>query len=192
MGLESVRAPPGMLRTCCSPGRTGVFGPCGVARSIQSVSQPPSPAESAAVLPRWAAWATVSPENTPFRQMRQGGVMSRKVRGASSTLLAMMLVLTACSSGPAKTQQPKAVGAGGPEAKASCNDVKFNGGKPTVAYMPPATEFPYYIAIGEGIEAKAPGLGANTFMLAPQSGSDIRSEERRVGKECRSRWSPYH
>ena len=23
-------------------------------------------------------------------------------------------------------------------------------------------------------------------------GYDIRSEERRVGKECRSRWSPYH
>src|SRR2546430_14834770 len=23
-------------------------------------------------------------------------------------------------------------------------------------------------------------------------GSDHRSEERRVGKECRSRWSPYH
>ena len=22
--------------------------------------------------------------------------------------------------------------------------------------------------------------------------ADIRSEERRVGKECRSRWSPYH
>ena len=22
--------------------------------------------------------------------------------------------------------------------------------------------------------------------------SDMRSEERRVGKECRSRWSPYH
>ena len=22
--------------------------------------------------------------------------------------------------------------------------------------------------------------------------SDYRSEERRVGKECRSRWSPYH
>ena len=22
--------------------------------------------------------------------------------------------------------------------------------------------------------------------------SDFRSEERRVGKECRSRWSPYH
>ena len=23
-------------------------------------------------------------------------------------------------------------------------------------------------------------------------GSSLRSEERRVGKECRSRWSPYH
>src|SRR3989441_12539448 len=23
-------------------------------------------------------------------------------------------------------------------------------------------------------------------------GSEVRSEERRVGKECRSRWSPYH
>ena len=28
--------------------------------------------------------------------------------------------------------------------------------------------------------------------MEPQDFSDIRSEERRVGKECRSRWSPYH
>ena len=27
---------------------------------------------------------------------------------------------------------------------------------------------------------------------AEQGEFDIRSEERRVGKECRSRWSPYH
>src|SRR3712207_6952843 len=26
----------------------------------------------------------------------------------------------------------------------------------------------------------------------PRRGSRSRSEERRVGKECRSRWSPYH
>src|SRR5258708_22276734 len=25
-----------------------------------------------------------------------------------------------------------------------------------------------------------------------RAGSGVRSEERRVGKECRSRWSPYH
>ena len=29
------------------------------------------------------------------------------------------------------------------------------------------------------------------FKLAFQAGAE-RSEERRVGKECRSRWSPYH
>src|SRR5256885_15412798 len=32
-----------------------------------------------------------------------------------------------------------------------------------------------------------------TYSLSPQSlDEQIRSEERRVGKECRSRWSPYH
>src|SRR5258708_39492054 len=30
------------------------------------------------------------------------------------------------------------------------------------------------------------------FLLAYASGIFWRSEERRVGKECRSRWSPYH
>src|SRR3712207_9367382 len=29
-------------------------------------------------------------------------------------------------------------------------------------------------------------------LCARQSERDKRSEERRVGKECRSRWSPYH
>src|SRR3712207_8683013 len=33
-------------------------------------------------------------------------------------------------------------------------------------------------------------IGAPLFAL-PIVG-DVRSEERRVGKECRSRWSPYH
>src|SRR2546429_7227676 len=31
-----------------------------------------------------------------------------------------------------------------------------------------------------------------TFRLAGRPGLQQRSEERRVGKECRSRWSPYH
>ena len=30
------------------------------------------------------------------------------------------------------------------------------------------------------------------FLLVPGVGALCRSEERRVGKECRSRWSPYH
>src|SRR5258708_37077881 len=31
-----------------------------------------------------------------------------------------------------------------------------------------------------------------TDLLRDRGEGDIRSEERRVGKECRSRWSPYH
>ena len=42
--------------------------------------------------------------------------------------------------------------------------------------------------------------GFNTFYTLNKRGADVviynrsfaRSEERRVGKECRSRWSPYH
>src|SRR5690606_40191269 len=33
---------------------------------------------------------------------------------------------------------------------------------------------------------------ANTPPTSAPSSSTTRSEERRVGKECRSRWSPYH
>ena len=34
--------------------------------------------------------------------------------------------------------------------------------------------------------------GAVTAMIGPNGAGKTRSEERRVGKECRSRWSPYH
>src|SRR5688572_32659872 len=37
----------------------------------------------------------------------------------------------------------------------------------------------------------APGVLAATAMQTA-IGESTRSEERRVGKECRSRWSPYH
>lgn len=61
-----------------------------------------------------------------------------------------------------------------PGAQASCQNLAYNEGDPVrIAYMPPATEFNYYIAIGEGIKDKAAELGVETFMLAPQSGADI-------------------
>ena len=42
-----------------------------------------------------------------------------------------------------------------------------------------------------GAVANAGGIGA--IGLAGYTSDEIqRSEERRVGKECRSRWSPYH
>ena len=40
-----------------------------------------------------------------------------------------------------------------------------------------------------------PKKGFESYFLHFDEGTDLelmRSEERRVGKECRSRWSPYH
>src|SRR2546422_11269574 len=41
--------------------------------------------------------------------------------------------------------------------------------------------------LGQPIDGKGPIKTTKTLPL-----EKIRSEERRVGKECRSRWSPYH
>ena len=38
------------------------------------------------------------------------------------------------------------------------------------------------------VSTQGPALGGGAFVYALTN----RSEERRVGKECRSRWSPYH
>ena len=51
-----------------------------------------------------------------------------------------------------------------------------NDGDLRIAYMPPATEFNYYIAIGEGIKSAAAEAGVDVFMLAPQSGADINGQ----------------
>jgi ribose transport system substrate-binding protein len=56
------------------------------------------------------------------------------------------------------------------------NSALKNDGDITIAYMPPATEFNYYIAIGEGIKAGAAEAGVEVFMLAPQSGADINGQ----------------
>ena len=48
--------------------------------------------------------------------------------------------------------------------------------------------------IGNAIAKKFSENGYRVFNLSrtPAEGIESRSEERRVGKECRSRWSPYH
>ena len=48
---------------------------------------------------------------------------------------------------------------------------------------------PYnFIACFEGV----PELNQYNLDTAYIFGNELRSEERRVGKECRSRWAPYH
>src|SRR3712207_9588361 len=60
-------------------------------------------------------------------------------------------------------------------------------------------DFKFFGQAGWGTEFKATGNYAlttnNPWFEIDQSSGNIklkRSEERRVGKECRSRWSPYH
>src|SRR2546425_10265601 len=36
------------------------------------------------------------------------------------------------------------------------------------------------------------GTGGPGYTIKCETQRNLRSEERRVGKECRSRWSPYH
>ncbi len=61
------------------------------------------------------------------------------------------------------------------EAQASCSDIVLDGESASIAYMPPATEFPYYIAIEKGIEARAEELGHDVFTLAPDT-DDVEAQ----------------
>ena len=42
------------------------------------------------------------------------------------------------------------------------------------------------------LEGESDQLGVRVKSIEEVGGEARRSEERRVGKECRSRWSPYH
>src|SRR5256885_1515877 len=49
------------------------------------------------------------------------------------------------------------------------------------------------LLVAAALLAQMEGRGHSCLPLAPLAGNpNDRSEERRVGKECRSRWSPYH
>ena len=72
--------------------------------------------------------------------------------------------------------------------------------KRKVQPLPPEPE-PVTIKQGDRLLAVIHGHGPSgwrnpkakqTYLLTGAGGTDLRSEERRVGKECRSRWSPYH
>jgi len=65
------------------------------------------------------------------------------------------------------------------------NVAKFNG-------VPPFPETLNYIRrVNERTREYREWI-RTTYVLSARVQPDLRSEERRVGKECRSRWSPYH
>ena len=51
---------------------------------------------------------------------------------------------------------------------------------------------PTSIVRGEGSDVCPVTVTTSQWVVLVKPPFDIRSEERRVGKECRSRWSPYH
>src|SRR3989449_10065330 len=96
-------------------------------------------------------------------------------------------------------------------------DISFRSGRQlTTAQLSEMGVLPPYIpgmelagvvdAVGEGtnwrtgdrvmaiVNPRRPGGGAQAELVVVPAASvaRVRSEERRVGKECRSRWSPYH
>src|SRR5687768_18367673 len=64
--------------------------------------------------------------------------------------------------------------------------------KPIVYYIDPATPMRWRKYVRMGIEDWQKPFEKAGFKNAIIAKDPPRSEERRVGKECRSRWSPYH
>lgn len=96
--------------------------------------------------------------------------MKRILQGASALCLAMVAGQAALAQ-----DYPAAVPLND-GAQAPVEAVVKGEGTLRIAYMPPATEFPYYIAIGEGIKSIAAGKDVEVFTLAPQSGADINGQ----------------
>ncbi len=91
-------------------------------------------------------------------------------------MAALLLVLAACGNsavdeGTTTSTEGTTTSTEGADALgvASCEGIDFSGDSATIAYMPPATEFPYYVAIGKGIEDVAAEMGYEVFTLAPLS-----------------------
>ena len=65
----------------------------------------------------------------------------------------------------------------------------------TVTYTVPAGKYSSTISLADANAKATNDLNTNKQAYADANGTcrkATRSEERRVGKECRSRWSPYH
>ena len=50
----------------------------------------------------------------------------------------------------------------------------------------------WYVGVSGDTSNPIAGQTSSTLTVSPTTSTSYRSEERRVGKECRSRWSPYH
>src|SRR2546421_4981438 len=116
--------------------------------------------------------------------------MRRKTRvdtGSRVAAAAALLTATLLSSGVA------AAAAGGAPERLYVSDET---GGDVVIVDPQRRSVVARIAVGKRPRGIQLSSDHQTLYVAlsgsPIAGPNVRSEERRVGKECRSRWSPYH
>ena len=105
---------------------------------------------------------------------KDAGILVTNTPGANSTAvaeLAMGLILSLARRIPSLDRSTRSGG------WVHSNGLEISGGTLGIVGLG---------AIGKKLAAMAHGFGMTILAYDP------RSEERRVGKECRSRWSPYH
>ena len=68
--------------------------------------------------------------------------------------------------------------------------IEIDGASKTIGNSVVLDQIQLTVKPGEMIGLQGVNGSGKTMLLRLISG--LRSEERRVGKECRSRWSPYH
>src|SRR2546429_2733072 len=80
------------------------------------------------------------------------------------------------------------------QAEDGIRDVAVTGVQTCALPISPRSEKDYHFQTEEGPASLAGLFRGRSQLLVYHFmfGPDYRSEERRVGKECRSRWSPYH
>ena len=63
---------------------------------------------------------------------------------------------------------------------------------PSIAAFPASSRERLATPVSEIMRPGVITIGDRASLLQAKRAMVLRSEERRVGKECRSRWSPYH
>src|SRR5258706_16484945 len=102
--------------------------------------------------------------------------MSKPFKSLTSTLALLALVLIAL---PCPKKPPVHVA---PPADTS----------PVVPPIPPTVTTATAQTVPTETDFVSPKTDTVAVETLPNDIGELRSEERRVGKECRSRWSPYH
>jgi len=187
----------------------------GLYREVSFVMLGADPNTSVAVLRRFAGRAAtlpVSQSNNQTPDARQGARLMdistasaddiKKANPDAAKTIGEEAIKASADEAAAKAAETaeEVVGDGGDEKDKEADAGGSGGGSgggaqmsariATLRALPHATDEAVFASLGAGLttEQATAMFAANP---APE-GDSQRSEERRVGKECRSRWSPYH